>query len=74
MNFTPLPWTFYPYWHSENKSLGHAQEKWLQKAIKNSSYHLSGAIIIPGVQAMLHPHQCIYLYCMLCIKEDKGVA
>lgn len=43
------------------------------KAIKNSFYHLSGAIIIPGVQAMIHPYQCIYLYCMLCIKEDKGV-
>lgn len=67
-----IPWhgTFYPY-SSENKSLGHAGEEWLQKAIKNSSYHLSGAIIILGVQAMLYPHQYIYFYCMLCIKRTK---
>ena len=72
MNFYSLTLDILPY-SLENKSLGHAQEKWLQKAIKNSSYHLSVTIIIPGVQAMLHPYQCFYSYCMLCIKEDKGV-
>lgn len=28
-------------------------------------------VVIPSVQAILHPYQCIYLYTVLCIK-NKG--